>query len=119
MTTLDFIQIFLFFTLLIALTPVLGGYMFKVFTGNKHFMLPVFGWLEKLTYKFTGINSDEESNWKSYTFDLLMFNLIGFIFVFLIQLFQAQLPVNPAKLQNVSWHSAFNTAVSFMTNTKC
>ena len=117
MTTLDFIQIFLFFTLLIALTPVLGGYMFKVFTGNKHFMLPVFGWLEKLTYKFTGINSDEESNWKSYTFDLLMFNLIGFIFVFLIQLFQAQLPVNPAKLQNVSWHSAFNTAVSFMTNT--
>ena len=117
MTTLDFIQIFLFFTLLIALTPVLGGYMFKVFTGNKHFMLPVFGWLEKLTYKFTGINSDEESNWKSYTFDLLMFNLIGFIFVFLIQLFQEQLPVNPAKLQNVSWHSAFNTAVSFMTNT--
>jgi len=117
MTTLDFIQIFLFFTLLIALTPVLGSYMFKVFTGNKHFMLPVFGWLEKLTYKFTGINSDEETNWKSYTFDLLMFNLIGFIFVFLIQLFQAQLPVNPAKLPNVSWHSAFNTAVSFMTNT--
>ena len=117
MTTLDFIQIFLFFTLLIALTPVLGGYMFKVFTGNKHFMLPVFGWLEKLTYKFTGIKSDEETNWKSYTFDLLIFNLIGFIFVFLIQLFQAQLPVNPAKLPNVSWHSAFNTAVSFMTNT--
>jgi len=117
MTTLDFIQIFLFFTLLIALTPVLGSYMFKVFTGNKHFMLPVFGWLEKLTYKFTGIKSDEESNWKSYTFDLLMFNLLGFIFVFLIQLFQAQLPVNPAKLPNVSWHSAFNTAVSFMTNT--
>jgi len=117
MTTLDFIQIFLFFTLLIALTPVLGSYMFKVFTGSKHFMLPVFGWLEKLTYKFTGIDSDEESNWKSYTFDLLIFNLIGFIFVFLIQLFQAQLPVNPANLPNVSWHSAFNTAVSFMTNT--
>ena len=80
-------------------------------------MLPVFGWLEKLTYKFTGVNPDEETNWKSYTFGLLMFNLIGFVFVFLIQLFQAYLPLNPANLPNVSWHSAFNTAVSFMTNT--
>ena len=54
-------------------------------------MLPVFGWLERITYKFTGINPDEETNWKSYTFGLLLFNLIGFIFLFLIQLFQAYL----------------------------
>jgi K+-transporting ATPase ATPase A chain len=113
----DFIQIFLFFALLIALTPVLGNYMYKVFTGKKHFMLFVFGWLEKLTYKSSGINPDEETNWKSYTFGLLMFNLIGLVFVFLIQLLQAHLPLNPANLPNVSWHSAFNTAVSFMTNT--
>ncbi|MCX6221883.1 MAG: potassium-transporting ATPase subunit KdpA [Bacteroidia bacterium] len=117
MTVLDFIQIILFFTLLIGLTPILGNFMYKVFTGSKHFMLPVFGWLERVTYKFSGINPDEETNWKSYTFSLLMFNLIGFIFVFLIQLFQAQLPLNPANLPNVSWHSAFNTSVSFMTNT--
>ena len=51
------------------------------------------------------------------SFDLLIFNLIGFIFLFLIQLFQAYLPLNPANLSNVSWHSAFNTSVSFMTNT--
>lgn len=117
MTTQDLIQVLLFFALLIGLTPILGNYMSKVFTGKKHFMLPVFGWLEKLTYKFTGVNLDEETNWKSYTFGLLMFNLIGFVFVFLIQLFQAHLPLNPANLSNVSWHSAFNTAVSFMTNT--
>ncbi|MCU0473069.1 MAG: potassium-transporting ATPase subunit KdpA [Bacteroidales bacterium] len=117
MTTQDLIQIILFITVLIGLTPILGNYMYKVFTGNKHFILPVFGWLEKLTYKFSGINPDEETNWKSYTFGLLMFNLIGFVFVFLIQLFQAYLPMNPANLSNVSWHSAFNTAVSFMTNT--
>jgi len=117
MTTLDYIQIILFFTLLIGLTPVLGNFMFKVFTGSKHFMLPVFGWLEKLTYKSSGVNPDEETNWKSYTFSLLMFNFIGFVFVFLLQLFQAQLPLNPANLPNVSWHSAFNTSVSFMTNT--
>ena len=117
MTTQDFIQIILFFAVLIGLTPILGNFMFKVFTGSKHLMSPVFGWLEKLTYKSSGIDPDEETNWKSYTFSLLMFNFVGFIFVFLIQLLQAQLPLNPANLPNVSWHSAFNTAVSFMTNT--
>jgi K+-transporting ATPase ATPase A chain len=117
MTTQDLIQIILFFVLLIGLTPILGNYMGKVFTGKKHFMLPVFGWIEKLTNKFTGLNPDEETNWKSYTFSLIMFNLTGFVFVFLIQLFQSHLPLNPASLSNVSWHSAFNTSVSFMTNT--
>jgi K+-transporting ATPase ATPase A chain len=117
MTTQDFLQIALFFVGLIGLTPFLGKYMSKVFTGEKHIMLPVFGWLERLTYRFIKVNPDEESNWKSYTFGLLMFNLIGFVFVFLLQLFQAHLPMNPANLANVSWHSSFNTAVSFMTNT--
>ena len=113
----DFIQILLFFSVLIALTPVLGNYMYKVFTGKKQLMHPVFGWLEKLTYKFSGINPGEETNWKMYTFSLLLFNLIGFVFVFLIQIIQAHLPLNPATLSNVSWDSAFNTSVSFMTNT--
>jgi K+-transporting ATPase ATPase A chain len=117
MTTQDIIQILLFIALLIGLTPILGNYMFKVYTGNQHFMLLVFGWLEKLTYKSSGINPDEETNWKSYTFGLLLFNMIGFVFVFLIQIFQAHLPLNPANLSNVSWHSAFNASVSFVTNT--
>lgn len=117
MITQDFIQILLFFTILIGLTPLLGNYMSKVFMGQKHFMQPIFGWLEKLTYKFIGINPDEETNWKSFTFSLLQFNLIGFAFVFIIQLFQGYLPLNPANLPNISWHSAFNTAVSFVTNT--
>ncbi|MFA6403709.1 MAG: potassium-transporting ATPase subunit KdpA [Salinivirgaceae bacterium] len=117
MTAQDFIQLLLFFVLLIALTPLLGNYMNRVFTGKKHFMQPVFGWLEKLTYRFIGINPNEETNWRKFTFGLLLFNLVGFVFVFLIQLFQAYLPLNPAQLANVTWHSAFNTAVSFMTNT--
>jgi len=117
MATQDIIQIILFFALLIGLTPILGNYMSKVFSGRKHIMLPVFGWLEKLTYKFININPEEESNWKSYAINLLLFNLIGFVFVLLIQLFQATLPLNPEHLPNVSWHLAFNTAVSFMTNT--
>jgi len=117
MTTLDYVQVILFFALIIGLTPVLGNFMFKVFTGKRHVMLPVFGWLEKLTYKFIRVKPDEEDNWKSYTFGMLMFNLIGFLFLFLIQMFQAYLPLNPAHLPNVSWHLSFNTAVSFMTNT--
>ena len=113
----DFLQIALFFAALTGLTPILGNYMSKVFTGEKHLILPVFGWLERLVYKFIRINPEEETNWKSYTLGLLMFNLIGFVFLFMIQIFQAHLPLNPARLANVSWHSAFNTAVSFMTNT--
>jgi potassium-transporting ATPase potassium-binding subunit len=117
MTLLDTMQILLFFSLLIGLTPILGKYMSNVFTGNRHFMLPVLGWLEKLTYRYIGINPEEETNWKSYAFALLLFNLTGFSFVFLIQLFQAFLPLNPAHLSNVSWHSALNTSISFVTNT--
>ncbi len=117
MTTHDFIQVLLFFALLIGFTPILGNYLSKVFMGQKHFMLPVLGWLEKLTYKLVGINPDEETNWKRFTFHLLVFNLIGLVFVFLVQLLQEYLPLNPTNLPNVTWHSAFNTAVSFVTNT--
>ena len=117
MTILNLIQVILFFALLIGLTPVLGNYMYKVFTGKKHFLLPVLSWLEKLTYKFIKVKPDEETDWKKYTFGLLLFNLTGLVFVFLIQVFQAYLPLNSAHLPNVSWHSAFNTSVSFMTNT--
>ena len=116
-TTYEFLQIIIFLGLLIGLTPVLGNYMYKVFTGEKHLMSTPFGWLERLTYKLVGVDATEETNWKSYAFGMLLFNFIGFLFVFLLQLTQAYLPLNPAQLTNVSWHSAFNTAVSFMTNT--
>jgi len=116
-TTYDFLQIIIFLGLLIGLTPALGSYMYKVFTGEKHLMSAPFGWLERLTYKLVGVDATEETNWKSYAFGMLLFNFIGFVFVFLLQLTQAYLPLNPANLPNVSWHSAFNTAVSFMTNT--
>ncbi|MBV5283224.1 MAG: potassium-transporting ATPase subunit KdpA [Paludibacter sp.] len=116
-TTYDFLQIIIFLGLLIGLTPVLGNYMYKVFTGKKHLMAAPLGWLERLTYRFVGVDAKEETNWKSYAFGMLLFNIIGFMFVFLLQLTQAYLPLNPTNLPNVSWHSAFNTAVSFMTNT--
>ncbi|MEI6823610.1 MAG: potassium-transporting ATPase subunit KdpA, partial [Bacteroidota bacterium] len=68
-------------------------------------------------YRFIKVMPDEETNWKKYTVGLLLFNLVGFVFVFLLQMLQAYLPMNPAHLPNVSWHLAFNTAASFITNT--
>ena len=116
-TSHDLLQIIIFLGILIFLTPFLGNYMFRVFTGDRHIMLPTFSWLEKLVYKFIKIDPLEENDWKTYTFGLLLFNFMGFLFVFLIQLTQAFLPLNPEHLPNISWHSAFNTSVSFMTNT--
>jgi potassium-transporting ATPase potassium-binding subunit len=111
------IQLIIFMGLLIVLSPLLGKYMARVFMGEKHIMQPVLGWLEKFIYRASGIKSDEEMNWKTYTTGILLFNFFGFLFLFLLQLVQAYLPLNTEKLPNVSWHLAFNTAMSFTTNT--
>ena len=117
MKNLEILQVFLFFALLIGLTPVLGNYMSNVFSGKKNILFPVFGWLEKLIYKGASVNPEEETNWKTYTFSLLIFNALGLFVVFLLQITQSFLPINPDHLGQVSWHSALNTAISFMTNT--
>jgi potassium-transporting ATPase potassium-binding subunit len=111
------IQLLIFMSALVALSPLLGKYMAKVFMGEDHILRPVFGWLEKLVYRTIGINSTEEMNWKRYTYSLLLFNFFGFVLLFLIQVFQGYLPLNMEKLPGVSWHLAFNTAASFVTNT--
>jgi potassium-transporting ATPase potassium-binding subunit len=111
------IQIIVYLALLIALSPVLGKYMARVFMGEKHIMKPVFGWLEKAVYRVSGIRSEEEMNWKTYMFGVLLFSLFGFVLLFILQMVQAYLPLNTEKLPNVSWHLSFNTAMSFVTNT--
>ncbi|MEI7676021.1 MAG: potassium-transporting ATPase subunit KdpA [Bacteroidales bacterium] len=113
----DFIQIAVYLLLLIALTPLLGGYMAKVFEGERFFGKPVFEGVENLIYRVSRVNTKVQMNWKEYTFSLLIFNLIGFLFVFLIQLFQKSLPMNPQGLDNVGLALSFNTAMSFVTNT--
>jgi len=111
------IQLILFLTLLVVLAPMLGKFMSRVFTNENHIMKPVFGWLENLVYRVSGIGNKEEMNWKKYTFGVLLFNMLGMLFLFLLQVFQAFLPLNTENLPNVSWHLAFNTSVSFTTNT--
>ncbi len=116
-TSSEIFQIILYAVALFLLTPPLGKLMATIFEGKKTFLSPVLGWLERLTYKLSGVDSAEEMNWKKYTFALLAFNILGFAIVFLLQFFQSSLPLNPQQLPDVSWHLAFNTAVSFMTNT--
>lgn len=117
MNYFDYLQLFVYLVLLVALTPLLGNYMFRVFDNKPFKAKGVFSWLENGIYKLIGVKSDSQMDWKQYTFALLSFNLLGLLFVFVIQLIQNQLPLNPQQLANVSWTSAFNTAVSFMTNT--
>lgn len=117
MTLQEILQVIILISVLIAITPLAGKYMARVFTGEKHFMVPFMGWLEKITYRISGTDPEKEQNWKQYTFSLIFFNLIGILFLSLLQIFQAYLPLNPQKLPDVSWHSALNTAISFATNT--
>lgn len=117
MKTSDFLQIGLYILLLFILTPLLGSFMAKVFKGEKNLLTPLCGRLERSLYKISGIKREEEMNWKTYLFSLLIFNFFGFVIVLLLQLLQSYLPLNTQNLPNVPFHLSFNTAVSFMTNT--
>jgi potassium-transporting ATPase potassium-binding subunit len=117
MNGFDFIQIFIFFTVLFVLSPFLGIYMAYVFENKKTFISGILNPLEKFIYKISGIDTFKEMDWKEYTKSLLIFNFIGFAILFIILLFQNILPLNPQHLKGMSWHLALNTAVSFMTNT--
>ena len=115
--TLDVLQVALFILSLAVLTPIIGSFMAKVFSGEKHFMKSFLGKTEELIYRVCRINPAEEMNWKEYTFALLAFNFAGFILLLLFQEVQQILPFNPQHLPAVSWDLAINTAVSFVTNT--
>jgi potassium-transporting ATPase potassium-binding subunit len=113
----DYLQLALYFGLLIVCTPLLGGFMAHVFSGEKTWLSPVISPLEGFTYRVAGIDSTEEMSWKRYAVSLLAFNLLGFLTVFGLLLLQNILPLNPQGVNGTSVYLAFNTAVSFMTNT--
>jgi K+-transporting ATPase ATPase A chain len=113
----EWIQIFFYLSLLVTLTPVLGAFMHRVFSGERTLLSPVLGPIERLIYRFGGVDAQREMRWTHYTLALLAFNLLGFFAVLGLQLFQKALPLNPQHLENVPFALAFNTAVSFMTNT--
>jgi K+-transporting ATPase ATPase A chain len=117
MKTLDFLQVLIYLFALILFTPVLGSYMASVFEGRKTFARQLLGWIEKAVYRSSGIDENESMDFIGYTKALIYFNLFGFIFLFTLQMFQHRLPLNPYHLPGVKWDLAFNTAVSFVTNT--
>jgi K+-transporting ATPase ATPase A chain len=117
MQPLEITQLVLYFVLLVAAVPLLGGFMARVFAGERTALTPVLGWLERLTYRVAGIDASAAMNWKQYTAALLAFNALGFLAVFGLMLAQSFLPLNPQAVAATSVPLAFNTAVSFMTNT--
>ena len=119
MTSAGILQIVVFFALILVCVKPLGAYMANVFEGRRTFMHPVLRWLEVLTYKVAGVREDIEQRWTQYTASLLAFSIFGFLLVYLLQRIQAYLPFNPQNFgtPNVTPDLAFNTAVSFLTNT--
>jgi potassium-transporting ATPase potassium-binding subunit len=112
-----FIQCGLYLVVLLALAKPLGEFFARVLTGERHFLTPALGWLERLTYKASGVNPQREMRWTDYTVAALLFNLAGLLAVYALQRFQGMLPLNPVELGAVSPDSSWNTAVSFATNT--
>ncbi len=113
----DLLQIGFFVLVLLLLTPLLGTFMAAVFEGRNQIITPVFGWLERLIYKLSGVDQHEAMDWRKYLSAVLWFSVISGASLFLLQLFQGKLPLNPNHMGNVEWTSALNTAISFMTNT--
>lgn len=113
----NWLELSLFILLFLAASLFLGRYMAFIFQDNSDVPYPLLGWLEKGIYRLCGINPNDEMTGKEYVQSMLYFNLFGFLFLFLLQLLQGWLPLNPQHFPGVEPALAFNTAVSFVTNT--
>lgn len=113
----DVLLILLFLFLVTIFAIPLGKYMSQVFTGKQTFITPLIRPLEKFIYRAASIDENQEMTWKRYAYSLIIFNIIGIIFLFVLQLIQNFLPLNPADMSSVRWDTALNTAISFTTNT--
>ena len=117
MTANGWLQIILFFVVILAITKPLGVYMYRVFEGPNRPLPRVLGAFERLLLKLCGVREDETQNWKGYAVYLLAFSAFGVLVTYALQRLQQVLPLNPQHFGAVSTHSSFNTAVSFTTNT--
>src|SRR5579872_4120477 len=113
MTANGWIQIAIYAAILLALARPLGGYMTAVFEGRIGFLRPV----ERVFYALCGVDERQEQHWLTYGFGMLLFHAAGFALLYALQRFQFYLPFNPQGQVAPSPDSAFNTAVSFTTNT--
>jgi potassium-transporting ATPase potassium-binding subunit len=117
MTLLGWAQIALFGLVIILITKPLGSYMTRVFNGERTLLSPLFRPVERVLYWVSGTDEKREQSWLIYTAAMLFFSLAGFVTLYALQRLQAGLPFNPQGQANIEQSSAFNTAVSFVTNT--
>ena len=117
MTILGWIQIALFCAIVVALVKPLGWFMTRVFNGERTFLSPVLRPVEVALYRLGGVDERREQHWLTYTVAMLLFNVGGFVILYALMRFQALLPFNPSEMSAVAPDLAFNTAVSFVTNT--
>ncbi|QAY94381.1 potassium-transporting ATPase subunit KdpA [Methylovirgula ligni] len=117
MTMNGWIQISLYSVLIIAMTKPLGYYMTRVFSGERTFLSPVLRPVERAIYTVCGVNEAEEQHWVTYAIAMAFFSAAGFVALYAIQRLQGVLPFNPQGQSAVEQSLAFNTSVSFITNT--
>ena len=126
MTSMGLLSIAVFFLLILALTKPVGVFLTKLFNGERTFLHPILRPLEKLVYRLCGVREDAEQRWTQYAAALVAFSLVSALFAYLIQRLQGLLPLNPMHFGTPQAPSgatamtpdlAFNTAVSFVTNT--
>ena len=103
--------------LIFILAIPLGGYIYRVFVGQRSKLEFIFGPMDRLMYRVIGVNPTVEMDWKAYIRSLLLVNFVMALFVYLIFRLQGILPLNPDRIRGMSWDLAFNTAASFITNT--
>jgi K+-transporting ATPase ATPase A chain len=117
MTVIGWTQIFLFCAIIVALVKPLGGYMTRVFNGERTFLSPILRPVEAGLYWVGGVDEKREQHWMTYTVAMLLFHVGGFLILYALMRFQAVLPFNPAEQSAVAEDLSFNTAISFITNT--
>ncbi|TLP59042.1 MULTISPECIES: potassium-transporting ATPase subunit KdpA [Pseudomonas] len=117
MHSYDYLLLLAFFALVLLPAPWLGRFYYKVMEGQRTWLSPVLGPVERTCYRVAGVRADRQHNWKQYALALLAFNLAGFGLLFAVLLLQGSLPLNPQHLPGQEWSLALNTAVSFVTNT--
>ena len=117
MTAIGWLQAIFFFAIVLASTKPLGLYMTRVFSGERTWLSPVFVPVERAIYRLGGVREDEEMAWYTYALAMLAFSAIGLIYLYVLLRTQKWLPLNPQHFDNLAPDLAWNTAVSFLTNT--
>jgi K+-transporting ATPase ATPase A chain len=117
MTAIGWLQAIVFFLIILALTKPLGSYMARVFEGERTWLRPVLLPIERFIYRICGVREDEEMTWYAYALSMLAFSLIGLAYLYVLLRTQKWLPFNPQHIDNMAPDLAWNTAVSFTTNT--